>query len=895
MEDPAVEADLAARRVYIRPGSDFPGRRAAIQVRCGSVYTPTDTVLFDSIVTSVDRVEDCVVRLDVVDTEGAALHEGVMRADLAPGENPVQFIWTPGDLPPGLYSARISVSRGAANRLAAFELTVRILGSEQIEASLAEAETRTRQIRNHLGSLADQGHRPAYAEARVAVAEDAVQLAHEAYRGGDWPRADALAKYAVRTCDRVRSELTFGGFASDRYASLDLPDLARLIPKNGDFHVEDRRVFLIGAAGVDPKDLARLARYRLNFAAVQADPPQSSSAGSGQQRFLLECLREAEASNVGVVCCMTPPSSMPSSGSALPEAPWIMEAATVLKPDATRRAFTQEIAGALRGQPMLAGICLAFRPRYQFTGETARSGFIAHVREQFPRLDDVNRVWRSRLFGYEEIMLLHDVAQMGPVPNYSLHPPYRYDLQIFNQRLTLEYLAVLRDAVKRTAPDTPILIACDDSVFDIDEAAFGVDRESLSQTMDITGCATTFRAPGKGLALPYPLPSVYYALLQSFAPGKPVLDCDMQIQVSSDPYDQTRYALIYAALWNAVMSGADGLALHIGAGRGQTFDAGGGSPLLSFPDCLEAAAVAGLDFNRLADTISAFQTAPADVGILWSMPSKIMDGGAPYLASLLRAYEGASYFGLPVRFITERQCAEGELLDVNILIVPDMTNVSDETFAAVKTFVDNDGCIIRMGRTLTYDVRGVPRRDVLGYNKNTILIRGEGLARHYLGALDALWHTASFEPRPRIVNEYGYPIEGVVNRSISANDETYMYVLNVRADSVRVFLDEKTYPSGRDLIRDRPVVFPMELDPLDPMLIRIDSPAESSPAGRHAASGTSADPSAKALEAPTVAVGPAPEPEAPPPRSFKTPDRRRGIRPQYPPAERAPEWYLYNK
>ena len=77
------------------------------------------------------------------------------------------------------------------------------------------------------------------------------------------------------------------------------------------------------------------------------------------------------------------------------------------------------------------------------------------------------------------------------------------------------------------------------------------------------------------------------------------------------------YALVQSALWEAVISGMSGMSLS------------SESAVFEYPESLEAYVTTANDINRLADIVVAFQQAPAEIGILFSEASKIMDDGVP--------------------------------------------------------------------------------------------------------------------------------------------------------------------------------------------------------------------------------------------------------------------------
>jgi hypothetical protein len=227
--------------------------------------------------------------------------------------------------------------------------------------------------------------------------------------------------------------------------------------------------------------------------------------------------------------------------------------------------------------------------------------------------------------------------------------------------------------------------------------------------------------------------------------------------------------------------------------------------------------------NRLAPIVHALQQAPASVAVLWSDASKIFDDGEPYLESALYAYEGCSFSGYNVRWISEAQCADGELAGVKLLVIPHTPAVTDAAFEAMKAYIEAGGHVARIGMPIPYNEKGHSRQDILRNSYNTVLVRGVNLPTEYLHAIDAAIEMDALPVISRPVNEHGYPLEGVRTRTVELEGNQYLYLINVRKEPVTCHL---TGPAqgGRDLIQGRDISFPYLMSPLEPMLLQMDRP-----------------------------------------------------------------------
>ena len=249
---------------------------------------------------------------------------------------------------------------------------------------------------------------------------------------------------------------------------------------------------------------------------------------------------------------------------------------------------------------------------------------------------------------------------------------------------------------------------------------------------------------------------MYYTLLRSVAPDKPIINMRNNLMPPDTMGHDSVYAYVQASLWESAMAGLNASLVPLTV-PGAESDA---PPVdvLGVPEFVEAYATACLDLNRLANIVTAFQQAPADVGIVWSKSSKILDNGDPYLLSTKRAFEGATSFGLNVRFITEEQCTAGALDAIDFLVVPRILAMEELAFQATDSFVSAKGYTVRTGAPIPYDERGLSRHDVLGHSYNTVVIRGEESASSYLRAIDELYARSGKTGLPRLIDMRQYPI-----------------------------------------------------------------------------------------------------------------------------------------
>ena len=190
-------------------------------------------------------------------------------------------------------------------------------------------------------------------------------------------------------------------------------------------------------------------------------------------------------------------------------------------------------------------------------------------------------------------------------------------------------------------------------------------------------------------------------LFRSMKRSNPIINFNARMgEAANDSLDRSQVPYRERArIWQAAIDGVDVNIAPLEA----LFDTGDGRITPHDTRDLAGFVSGGQSLNRLAGIVQQFQSQASPVAILWSDSSRMLDNGAPYLPSLRRAYEGAACFGLRTRFISERQLAAGELDTISILILPEVSALTDAAFDALERFVENGGRLVSTGSSVPYD------------------------------------------------------------------------------------------------------------------------------------------------------------------------------------------------
>ncbi|MDQ1256676.1 MAG: hypothetical protein QG656_1275 [Candidatus Hydrogenedentes bacterium] len=817
-------------RVWIERGTAEEGRRVWIEVEFSPEQLASEPIWFDCTFNRYGNSDKIHAWLTVsAEDAEQPLFQGDLPLSLREEQNECKFVWDASAAPTGVYTARIEWRDRPEYLLGSSDFVIRKVSAAELGASLEMARAAVADLRGRLDDLAAEGKRPPYLWMRTAIAEDFLALAADDLAQDRCRRVDAILRYLHEMSPSVRAQLTFGSLVPELNDPIPEPDLGAIEVQNGVFYAGGQPAFLLGWGGwLDVADeIPRLAEYGLNLVTVEIAPRDtltSETETADIPALIGPLFQRAEENNVSVIVDLSP-DDLPQW--ALDKWPDMkserLDGVDVSHPQA--RALLERHYRALlphlAGRKMLNSVCILDNPRFCFEGEAVKKGFLERVKQIYPDRHALNRSWKSHLADFENI----DITREHKPYEYQEKTAYQYDWQTYHQEIGVAFIKEAMDLARGLAPGVPLFVKSPNTVFSLGESRTGVDREALAALTDFNGCMATVSPFDKFYSMEYPRHSLNYAFLRSLAPWKPVVNCEDCIVSGGESPGFYTAEYVHSVIWDAAISGMSASAVWGWNDAGRL--ANPEDSVLARPLCLEGYARAAMDLNRLGRVVAAFQQAPADVAILWSPPAKILQDGVPYLSSAHDAYEGSSFAGVKLRYITQRQCAETQLEGIKVLIIPETPSLSDEGFAALQKYIEGGGIVARIGTPIPYNERGHSRHDTVGNTPETILVRGVNLPTEYLHAMDAVFNFKRLADVPRVVNSFGYPLEGVKTRYVEVDGEGYLYVLNLRKETAlcRLLGPRQT---GRDLILGRDISFPFQAPPLEPMLVRLD-PSETAP------------------------------------------------------------------
>ncbi len=809
-----IEPAEALGRVWVRPGDQVTESGIHVLVRYAESFPASEHATFECEIECKENEQDSIVGFKLLAPDGSILESGSSDLDLVVGVNRCDFVWDPAILKDGEYIARIYVSHPLRGEPSYRDLRLIKIGEGTLHREMEAARESLAHLTEHITPLLNAG--VSVLGARFSLATEYMRVAEEFAVHGDWPSAVTVARYVTKTTTSIRAFLAFAPESAELLAPLPQPDMSAITIRNGTFYAGDQPVFLFGwnQRVNDATEFATPHRFGLNASVVTALPQPQTTPDTLRQRFdaLFASAREQNVAvtvvaPIAAAAPWTPPS-LPETMDALQPVEFL--AAHQAESRAAMESYIRSLMPVLKDRPALLSVALADKPGFRMEGSEVLAAFSDYVKQMYPDRLAVNRAWQTRFSDFSEIEVWWT----------NDRPSYQYDWQSFQQQTAARFFGNLTGLVRGFLPSIPIQIRYADNVFALGQTRLGVDHETLSALTQISGCAVATGLRNGEYALDYPRSAVMYAFLRSIAPDQPIYNTEQGLWSDADPYAEYSYEYVHAVMWDGAIEGQDGSALADGLTTDLTDIE---HEIYGHPASFEGYVTASVNINRLAPIVAAFQSAPEEVSILLSMPSLVINDGDPYLQSLLYAFEGVSQSGRKTGFITEEQIRAGKLSQVKILVIPNMSAISDAAFDAVNDYILNHGIVVRAGTTLPYNAWGHSRTDIVSRSLETVHLQESAQATQFYHAMDAVDSRIGVAQVPHIINNFYYPFEGIKSRFLIIDGVPYLYMLSLRHEAETVYVTGG-YHRGRDLIDARDVEFPMTLQPLDPMLIQLEIP-----------------------------------------------------------------------
>ncbi len=452
---------------------------------------------------------------------------------------------------------------------------------------------------------------------------------------------------------------------------------------------------------------------------------------------------------------------------------------------------------------IVAAVSLWTGPKAAPAGPESREEFRQYLSKVYKDRIELGRAWKRNLAGFEEVDLWPAVTNRA----------YQYDVQSFQRRRMTRWVSEQLHSAEASVAPAAATVTFTEALFMPGEARTEPIAESLAAMLPVLSVHTAGPLDDTRYAARFPGAQLMYALFHSFAPERPLVALRSVDYSANDRLRMDSEAQLRTIALEAALEGVTSLAVEF---------PGLEDPVSGAPEALAGFTGALRDLRGAEEAIAAFRAADAPVVILWSDSSRLLDNGAAHLTALANAYEGCSFGGQKVGFITEGQLAEGQWRAAKVVVLPNVAALAAEARDGLESLIASGAGVIRSESGPVYDEHGRALGRGFSAGANSVLVRGRGEPREYLDALDDFISRGVLPDSPRAITASGYPIEGVKTRYVETSSARYLYVVNLRKEPVTCRLS-RDIGDATNVLTGRPLAFPRRLDPLDPILLRISS------------------------------------------------------------------------
>jgi hypothetical protein len=734
----------------------------------------------------------------------------------------------------------LTLEDAAGEQVAEGQTRLAFLSEEFAKTRLAAVRQRVARLQQLIAQWRQRTLDPAYPLVGVTVLENFVDYVAEDLSHGEIRRAfdqlAALEEIGERTEQLLRAVLD--GQPSPpvvpRYVTgpnrIVGPSFLAQTATSETASRCERPVFFTGYGhfGQVCRDLEKFHDYGANIIQIELGPhsvfvgPQETN--DEPLRNLQAVLDRAARSNVAVTLLISP-HYMPA---------WMLEKYPHLRkkregflqyclhaPEGQEflQHFVQWLIPAIKDHPALHSICLSNEPvNVEEPCEPGRLAWQEWLRVRHGNIGILNHRWHTEYADFQHVPLPDPFAR-------ATRPPRQleYDFVLFNQEFFAGWHRQLADAIHAIAPRMPVHAKAMTWTFLSDgDLRCGVDAELFGQFSQINGndSVNFYEREGGEWAESWQLNAMSHDLQRSVR-DLPIFNTENHVIA-----DREKRAIppqhIRSALWQAAVHGQSATTVWVWE---RTFDSQSdfAGSIMHRPACAEAVGRTGLDLLRLAEEVTALQTRPPQVAVLFSTTSLFYDGG-DYTDLLGQVYRALAFSGLKIGFVTERQLATGQIPSAPVLFVPGIRHLPR---AASEALYRYGGKVVAVGGddVLSRDEWDEPAAKVRQADGRIACRRGsqdaQQLWRDVLEQLRA-W---SVTPEIAIRDIDGRPVWGVEWLTAAMGGRRVVNLINFRRDPVTVVLTDNERPCiGDNLFNGATMTNTIVVPSLEPLLLSVNNP-----------------------------------------------------------------------
>ena len=322
------------------------------------------------------------------------------------------------------------------------------------------------------------------------------------------------------------------------------------------------------------------------------------------------------------------------------------------------------------------------------------------LEDKYGTVDKLNKVYGSSYSGFEAITM----------PSSASKTALYYDYVTFNENIMAQFHSHISGIIKSVSEDIPVFTKAMIAAMSQVEPAvmtYGINYESkeLSDSFDYNGNDSWAYIGNSYNTMQAML--MWYDT-QTSVKNKPVLNLENHYiaDKSTVVFDERTPDWLRTSLWQGAIHGGSANLTWLW-GISDSTNASFRNPCVQYRgDVMYQSGKTTYDLNRLADEISALQNKACDVAILHSHTTSIYN--YQHENSLYKTYTSLLYKGFRPFIANEYDISQ--INNYDILIVPEVTHISDEAVEAIVSYIKGGGKVYLFGADcFTYDCNGLSR------------------------------------------------------------------------------------------------------------------------------------------------------------------------------------------
>ena len=493
----------------------------------------------------------------------------------------------------------------------------------------------------------------------------------------------------------------------------------------------------------------------------------------------------------------------------------------------------------VKDHPALHSICLTNEPLYNsaldFDTLLEYQSYLAELYKN--DISKLNHNHGTNYTAFSEVELIDSQMVLNPSTELEILDklPAFYDWMCFNERYFADWHQWMVDIIHELAPGLPLKTKIMPTIGEAENdytrgwLKFGTDAEMFAEFSDINGndamayYKNSYTTPGK----------LQWYDLQRSIKNVPIFNSEDHVIYDGDSrYPAEQVPQVAGDIWQGAIHGRGASAIWVWE-RTHELNGGFTGSIMHRPDVVAAVGRTTLDLNRLAYQVEALSNVKPNVGILYSNTARLYSN--LYFSSMFRAYEASLFSGQPVRFLTEKMLAAGDVEEVKVLIIAGAVNVLPETLDAITGFTDAGGKILIIDEdSLSFNQynQPLPAQQRQKIFENAVVMPSEGDDRYHivtpegeeirdelLGILD------SFDLNKIMLMEGDTPVYDVEWTWVVYKGELLLNICNYKYDedkTVKLLINGATVGRCTELITNKSVdTEELTLKTNVPMLLKV--------------------------------------------------------------------------